>query len=72
MPQNNYNQFQQEFKQFRAKLDQSFNYRRDPVMNLVDAIAANTTARSSVELSWSPLFPREQACLVQRDSRLSL
>ncbi len=46
MPQNNYNQSRQEFAQFRAKLYQSFNYRRDTVMNLVDAIAANTTARS--------------------------
>ena len=58
MPQNNYNQSQQEFKQFREKLYQSFNYRRDTVMDLVDAIAANTTARSPVELSLSPLFKR--------------
>ncbi|MEM6611417.1 MAG: hypothetical protein AAF652_04030 [Cyanobacteria bacterium P01_C01_bin.72] len=46
MPQNNYNQSQQEFKQFREKLYQSFGYRRDTVMDLVDAISANTTARS--------------------------
>ncbi len=67
MPQNNYNQSQQEFEQFREKLYQSFNYRRDTVMDLVDAIAANTTARSPVELCLSPLFKREQACLVQRN-----
>ncbi len=42
MPQNDYNQSRQEFEQFRAKLDQSFNYRRDTIMDLVDAIAANT------------------------------
>ena len=63
MPQNNYSQCQQEFEQFREKLYQSFNYRRDTVMNLVDAIAANTTARSPVELCLSPLFPREYSAL---------
>ncbi|MGB5631290.1 MAG: hypothetical protein WBM86_00750 [Waterburya sp.] len=63
MPQNNYNQSQQEFEQLRAKLYQSFNYRRDTIMDLVDAITANTTARSPVELSLSPLFPREYSAL---------
>ncbi len=63
MPQNNYNQSQQEFKQFRDKLYQSFNYRRDTVMDLVDAIAANTTARTPVELSLSSLFRREYSAL---------
>ncbi len=63
MPQNNYSQCQQEFEQFREKLYQSFNYRRDTVMNLVDAIAANTTARSPVELCLSPLFPREYSAM---------
>lgn len=63
MPQNNYNQSKQEFKKFRDKLYQSFNYRRDTVMDLVDAISANTTARSPVELSLSPLFHREYSAL---------
>ena len=63
MSQNNYNQSQQEFKQFREKLYLSFNYRRDTVMDLVDAIAANTTARSPVELCLSPLFRREYSAL---------
>ncbi len=64
MLKNDYNQSGQEFEQFRAKLYQSFNYRRDTVMDLVDAIAANTTARSPVELSLSPLFRRDGACFV--------
>ncbi len=63
MLQNDYNQSRQEFEQFRAKLYQSFNYRRDTVMDLVDAIAANTTARSPVELSLSPLFLRDYSAL---------
>ncbi len=63
MSQNNYNQSRQEFEQFRNKLYQSFNYRRDTVMDLVDAIAANTTARSPVELSLSSLFSRDYSAL---------
>ena len=63
MSQTKYNQSRQEFKQFREQLYQSFNYRRDTIMNLVDAIAANTTARSPVELCLSPLFPREYSAL---------
>ena len=63
MTQNKYNQSQQEFKQFREKLYQSFDYRRDTVMDLVDAISANTTARSPVELSLSPLFSRGYSAL---------
>ena len=63
MSQKNYNQSRQELEQFREKLYQSFNYRRDTIMNLVDAIAANTKARSPVELCLSPLFPREYSAL---------
>lgn len=74
MSQNNYNQSQQEFKQFRDKLYQSFNYRRDTVMDLVDAVAANTTARTPVELSLSSLFRREYSALykgIQEMSRIN-
>ncbi len=46
IPHKNYTHSQPEFEQFREKLYQSFNYRRDTIMDLVDAIAANTTARS--------------------------
>ena len=71
MSQNNYNQSQQEFKKFREKLYQSFDYRRDTVMDLVDALAANTTARSPVELSLSPLFKREYSALYKGIQELS-
>ena len=71
MPQNDYNQSRQEFEQFREKLYQSFNYRRDTVMELVDALAANTTARSPVELSLSPLFQREYSALYKGIQELS-
>ena len=65
MPQNNYNQERQKFKQFRDKSYQIFNYRRDTLMDLVDVISANTTARSPVELSLSALFRREYTEVVQ-------
>ena len=71
MPQNNYNQSQQEFKQFRDKLYQSFDYRRDTVMELVDAIAANTTARTPVELSLSSLFRRGYSALYRGIQEMS-
>ena len=71
MSQNNYNQSQQEFKQFRDKLYQSFNYRRDTVMDLVDAIAANTTARTPVELSLASLFRREYSALYKGIQEMS-
>jgi DDE superfamily endonuclease len=72
MPQNNYNQSLQQFKQFRDKLDQSFDYRQDTVMDLVDAIAANTTARSPVELSLSSLFRRGYSALYKGIQEMSL
>ena len=71
MPQNDYNQSRQEFKQFREKLYQSFNYRRDTLMDLVDALAANTTARSPVERSLSSLFQREYSALYKGIQELS-
>ena len=40
-------------------------------MDLVDAIAANTTARSPVELSLSPLFAREYSALYKGIQELS-
>ena len=71
MPQNNYNQSQEEFRKFRDKLYQSFDYRRDTVMDLVDAIAANTTAKTPVELSLSSLFSRGYSALYKGIQELS-
>ncbi len=71
MLQNDYNQSRQKFEQFRKKLYQSFNYRRDTLMDLVDAISANTTARSPVELSLSALFRREYSALYKGIQELS-
>jgi len=45
--------------QFRQNLYNFFPYRADALLDLVDALASNTNARSVVELSLSPLFRRE-------------
>lgn len=48
-------------EQFRTRLYQSLPRRADATMDLIDALAANTTGRSVVELSLSPLFRRRHA-----------
>ena len=48
-----------QLEQFRQGLYQFFSKRADTLMDLVDALAANTAARSPAELSLSPLFRRE-------------
>jgi len=47
------------FIQFRQDLYALLPYRRDAILDLVDALTGNTQARSPAELSLSPLFRRE-------------
>jgi hypothetical protein len=51
--------------QFRTEVYQNFNkYKRtDTLMDLVDALSSNTTARAVVELSLSPHFRRHYSAL---------
>jgi hypothetical protein len=42
-----------------------FDGRQDTVMDLLDALASNTSARSTVELSLNPLFRRDYSALYQ-------
>ncbi len=51
------------FPDFRAKIYDSFPYRADATMNLIDAMSANTSATSPVQLTLSPLFPRQYSSL---------
>ena len=46
-------------QQFRQQLYNFFPHRADALLELLDALASNTHARSVVELSLSPLFHRE-------------
>lgn len=48
-----------QLEQFRQDLYQHFPKRADALMDLVDTLAGNTTARSPVELSLDTLFRRE-------------
>jgi hypothetical protein len=50
-------------EQFRLDLYEAFPYRRDTLLDLLDALASNTTARSVVELSLSPFFRREYSSI---------
>lgn len=48
-----------QLEQFRRQVYYSFDQRADATMDLMDALASNTMARSVVELSLSPSFRRE-------------
>jgi hypothetical protein len=49
--------------EFRENLHRTFAFRSDATMDLIDAITGNTSAKSSVELSLSSLFPRQYSSL---------
>lgn len=49
----------EQLKQFRQQLYSSLAYRGDTIMDLLDALSSNTTAKSAVELSLNPLFRRD-------------
>ena len=49
--------------QFRQRLYRAFNNRADTLMELVDAICSNSTARSVVEYSLTPCFRRTYTAL---------
>ena len=48
----------EQLKQFRQQLYSSLAYCGDTIMDLLDALSSNTTAKSVVELSLNPLFRR--------------
>ena len=48
----------EQLKQFRQQLYSSLAYRGDTIMDLLDALSSDTTAKSVVELSLNPLFRR--------------
>jgi hypothetical protein len=49
---------------FRENIHQSFPYRSDATMELIDAIAGNTSAQSPVALSLNSLFHRQYSSLL--------
>lgn len=61
----------EQFTQFRQDLYDCFDARPDTVMDLLDALASNTSARSTVELSLNPLFRRDYSALYKAISQSS-
>ena len=53
----------QQVVDFRRQLHQSFPFRSDAIMDLIDALAGNNSAQSAVELSLGSLFPRQYSSL---------
>ena len=53
----------QRLAEFRETLYKTFFYRADATMDLIDAMASNSSAASPVELSLSSLFPRQYSSL---------
>ena len=51
-------QLTEKLRQFRESIYQSFEYRADAIMDLLDALCSNATASSVVALSLNPLFRR--------------
>jgi hypothetical protein len=50
-------------RQFRQGIYESFPYRRDSLLDLLDALSSNERARSTVELSLNPCFRRQYSAL---------
>ncbi len=46
---------------FRQELRAHFTSRKDAIMNLIDALASNTAAKSIAELSLNPIFDYQYA-----------
>lgn len=63
MPQNDYNQLIEKFQQFRKKLYNCFVCGHDSVLDLLDALSSNQSARSIAELCLNPLFRRHYSAL---------
>lgn len=63
MPHCDCNKFIAIFQRFRHRLYTSLPNRRDTLMDLLDALSSNQTARSPVEVSLNPLFRRNYSAL---------
>ena len=50
-------------EQFRLELHETLSYRRDTLLDMLDALSSNTNARSVVELSLSAFFRREYSSI---------
>ena len=53
----------EQFADFRESIYNTFTFRADATIDLVDAIASNISASSPVQLSLNPSFPRQYSSL---------
>ncbi len=60
------------FTEFRQSLYNIFNNYADVLMNTIDALSSNTTARSVVELSLNPAFERGYSALFKGIAKLNV
>lgn len=56
MPQNHCYTYEERLMQFRHSLSDLLPYRADALINVIDALCSNTSARSVAELSRNPIF----------------
>ncbi|MGD1930885.1 MAG: hypothetical protein ACFB12_18440 [Leptolyngbyaceae cyanobacterium] len=56
-------------RQFRQGIYASFPYRRDSLLDLLDAFSRNDRARSTVELNLNPCFRRQYSALYKAISQ---
>ena len=56
-------QLKEEIRQYRESIYESFEYRADALLDLLDSLSSNSLATSVVELSLNPLFRRNYSSL---------
>jgi hypothetical protein len=64
-------QLTEKLRQYREAIYQSFEYRADAIMDLVDALSSNTSANSVVALSLNTLFRRNYSSIEKSIDRFS-
>lgn len=67
----NLDDLQAQLQQVRQNLYDCFKGRSDTLMELLDAIASNSNARSPAELSLNPLFHRDYSAQYTRQLNIS-
>jgi hypothetical protein len=65
------NQQDEKLIQFRESIYQSFEYRADAIMDLLDAVCSNTTANSVVALSLNTLYRRNYSSIEKSIDKFS-
>lgn len=65
------NEVMTKLREFRAAIYESLEYRADAIMDLLDALSSNSSAKSVIELSLNPLFRRNYSSVEKAISEFS-